>query len=706
MNEWKRILSNRQRRIAILCIPILCLALFFYQKSGGNFCALAEQAQDYRALLDAYSGNTPAEIAQALSASWDPTANERRLLIQAEHLRDYSKYLERVQKQAADLQASSLFNQDKNSFVYRNIQKTAVDFASCTADRVCLGNDRAIQDWLAFSWADWGFLAMVLLLVMSFLEERKKGLIAIVRSCPAGREKLQYSRLIILMLYSAGMTLLLYYLPLLVSMCLDGGWNDLFRPIQSLAEFQKCTAQRTVFGFLMEFFFVKTACGFLLGILLWFLLSFLGQIQLCWFVTAAGLTGEYILYTLIPPQSLFSPLRYVNVFSYVFTTKLYTQYVSINFFSFPVPHRTFLLALLTVLAIVFGGLTIVIQIKRYPFGNRDWLGKWLDLWNRLGDAVRRKLGLYGYEWYKLLFLSAGGIILFLGLVLTRDIPCNSGAYNRLEDAVYRQYIRQIQGPVSQSTFDYVSDARDALEYSGMNSGEFGMALDQLEEALAGMDDGDWLVDETSFMNIYGREAWRVQRQNGLLAMLLLAASLSPLFACEQSGDVRKILHSTAGGRSKLFQAKYTVALSVTLLVWLLVFGGEWRAAARLLGNTILAAPCGSIEILKGFPMQVGTFLILLYISKGLALLIPMHFCIFIGERSKGFERAFLATALALLLPAAAYHFGADALRLATPLFFLSDGNLLLSGSLCIVLFVIWAVLSVLALLAAKRNWCR
>lgn len=40
MNEWKRIISDRKRLMAILCIPLLCLALFFFQKCDGDFGTL------------------------------------------------------------------------------------------------------------------------------------------------------------------------------------------------------------------------------------------------------------------------------------------------------------------------------------------------------------------------------------------------------------------------------------------------------------------------------------------------------------------------------------------------------------------------------------------------------------------------------------------------------------------------------------------
>ena len=33
MNEWKRIVSDRKRLVLMLCIPLVCFALFFYQKA-------------------------------------------------------------------------------------------------------------------------------------------------------------------------------------------------------------------------------------------------------------------------------------------------------------------------------------------------------------------------------------------------------------------------------------------------------------------------------------------------------------------------------------------------------------------------------------------------------------------------------------------------------------------------------------------------
>ena len=702
MNEWKRIVSDRKRLVLMLCIPLVCFALFFYQKAMD---AMWADPQEYRALVEKWRDHDPEEILAALSEQFEMSENEMRLKAQVEYLKDYPNYLERVQEQAYKMQHSSIFGADHNSFTYRNIIKTAKDFADLSSDGVRLGDDLAMQNWLAFSWADWGFLAVILLLVMSFLEERKKGLAAIVRSCPAGQGKLQGTRLLILLLYSAGMTFLLYYLPLVVSLVAEGGWSDLSRPVQSLAAFQKCTAQLTIGEFLTQFFFLKTACGFFLGVLIWFALSFLEQVQLCWMVTAAALAVEYFLHTTIPAQSILSPLRYVNVFSYVFTSKIYTEYVNLNFFTYPIGKSTMLLGLLLIGTVVLTTVIVVLMPKRYPFGNRDLLGKWINLWNRVKDPVLRKLGMVGFEWYKQLFMTAGGIVLVLGLLISRDLPLNSGAYNRIEDSLYRQYVAQVQGPVTQSTHDYIAQAKAALDSSGINAGEFEAALNRLEQTVADMPEGAWLVDDTMFLNIYGNDSWYTQRNTVLIALLILCASLSSLFAPEQNADLRRMLHSTPRGRERLFWAKYGVAVGITVLVWLMVFVQEWRTASEMLGEAILSAPCSSIGMLKGCSGTVGGFMTALCISKGVVLVIPMNLCVFIAVRSELFEKAFLFSGVLLLIPAAAFRFGVHMLQFLTPMFFAADGNLL-SATNNFVPFASWMLISVLAIFAAKHRWSK
>ena len=496
MNEAARIVSDRSRRIALICIPLVLWILFFYRKSNGDFPALLRDSASYRAELAAVQGNTPEEILRELDGRPELSGDAWKLRQQAQHLTDYPEYLAGVRKQAAQLQKAGIFQIETDSYAYRNILKTAEDFAGCSADDVRLGNDRAVNDWLSFSLADWGYLAAVLLLVMGFLDERKKGLSAIIRSCPGGRARLQLSRISILLGFCAGMTILIYMVPLGISFLLDGGIRELDRPIQSMAMFGRSTAPYSISDFLIVIYLVRILFGFFLGMLLWFLLSFVQQIQLSWILTAMLFAGEYLLFRFVPAQSVFSMLGSVNVFSYAFPLRLYTDYRNLNLMGYPVSERSFLIGLALAGSLLLSAATVILLSRRYPFGNRDLLGKWMLRWNRLGDFLRRPLGLFGMEWYKLLFLSAGGIFLLLSLWLSGEIRSDSGAYRRIDDWIYRQYVAEIQGPVSEDTRIYLESARQSLADSPLDSGDYLLALDRLEQRIQQLEDGEWLVDET------------------------------------------------------------------------------------------------------------------------------------------------------------------------------------------------------------------
>ena len=219
-----------------------------------------------------------------------------------------------------------------------------------------------------------------------------------------------------------------------------------------------------------------------------------------------------------------------------------------------------------------------------------------------------------------------------------------------------------------------------------------------------MPEGAWLVDDTMFLNIYGSESWYTQRNTALIALLILCASLSSLFAPEQNADLRRMLHSTPRGRERLFWAKYGVAVGITVLVWLMVFAQEWRTASEMLGEAILNAPCGSISMLQSFPGTVRSYLAILCISKGISLLLPLNLCVFVGERVRGFEKTFLVNLVVLLIPAAAYRFGVHGLKFVTPVSFLADGNILQSEASNILIIGAWIVGAIVALVTAKRDW--
>ena len=87
-----------------------------------------------------------------------------------------------------------------------------------------------------------------------------------------------------------------------------------------------------------------------------------------------------------------------------------------------------------------------------------------------------------------------------------------------------------------------------------------------------------------------------------------------------------------------------------------------------------------------------------------ALVIPTNLCMWISERSGGFEKSFLICGVVLLFPAAILSFGGSWGRWLTPMTFLADGNLLTGGLMQLPPFLIWTLGSIAALIHAKKHW--
>lgn len=106
-----------------------------------------------------------------------------KLLAQALYLNDYGKYLDSIQANKNNMLFFSIFN-DSNSFSERNIIKTAEEFEKLEGVSLTLGANEAITAFMRFSTTDYLLLFVLIVLCLSFLEERKKGLWSVVHAIP------------------------------------------------------------------------------------------------------------------------------------------------------------------------------------------------------------------------------------------------------------------------------------------------------------------------------------------------------------------------------------------------------------------------------------------------------------------------------------------------------------------------------------------
>ena len=670
MSELRRILSDRRRLALLLALPVLCCGFFLLERMGGELRGglgyLRMEAETYRANVPRFAAMTAAEAAAAEGeVYWFDEAGSSTLRSTKLHVEGYADYLAGVQAQARRMSTSSVFGRDKTSFTYRSIQKTAADFQTLEGIEVTFGGNRALETWIGFRGGDVLFLLVILALVLAFFEDKRRGLLPLVRACPRGRRALAAERLGILLLVSCLLTGLLCGSVLVLAFALYGGTETLGHTIQSVEGFRTCTLHLTVGQWICLYLGAKALCGFLLGLLFWFVLSFLSQLQLAWLVLLAILGAEYAAWTLIPPQMALGVLRYVNLFAFVFPAESLRAYGNVNLFGWPVGTLALLTWLYVMLTVLLSGWVLFGSVRRRPLGGRDLLGRPVSVWNRAMDVLRCRFPLGVMEAYKLLILSGTALFLVAGIWYAPRLRSFGYSFGAAEDAAYNGYLREAAGPIGADTDAYLARARASLTEDWGDLSVYEAALDRLEAEVAGLRAqaaaggyAPWLTEQARINNVLGPDAAPIHRWSALAALLLLLLVSAPVFALERRAGTETLLRTSRRGRSSVLWRKYAVVWLEAAAVWALVYLRQWDVTLDYLGAASLDAPVQNIALLAATPLPVTlrTLLGLIFALRLGALLICGTLIAWLSARCRSWEQTVLAGVGLLLLPGAAVYF--------------------------------------------------
>lgn len=656
------------------------------------------------------------------------------LLKQTTYLSGYDDYLASIQKNKENMLSFSIFN-DTNSFSSRNIIKTAEEFQKLEGIPLTLGADGAVNAFMGSSMTDYLLLAILVLVCISFLDERKKGLWNVIHALPYGRLRLALQRTVILFGVSAASVLLLYGTNLVLGFSLYGGLNDLGRAAQSVETLAKLPVVCTVGQFLCQYLLLRIAAAFLIALLTWFLFTAINNVKYTIIVAAGVLVVEYSLYTFLPVQSFLNIFKYFNIFTYISLSDLYTTYLNIDLLGFPLDIRGISQIALLPLVFLLAAFCIAIHCHKKPAEGKDLLGRIAYWLNSLTDKGLRLLHLLGMELYKTLFIQKGIVVLLLfiyfaaGLSFTATVSVNSAT----EDAA-RKYTAELEGIITDATFQAMDEmqmdldsmitafdnAKEQYERGAMEYPQFDIYAREGEsakiksdglctvreraEALQeqGAQKGfiPWLVEETPYQSVYGEPAKNNQQKAALVALLTLVLLLAGGMSYEEQSGMKNLLASTGRGRGVLFRRKIALAAILTTVIWAVIYGLEITAFLTEYTIHSLAFPVQNLSMLENFPFPctTGSFLILLYLLRWFALFSCAILTLLISCHTKRMETAYIATSSILLLPSLLYlYINIEPLKLISCVLPITVMNLLLpkaGGSMelvateCILLLLI------------------
>lgn len=327
----------------------IALRLLRLAENGGDVATDASASK--------YREEHPEEFAKAseLNLTADELNNMSLMVSdissQLSYIESYDEFITNMKTRAEEQTGFAIFAKP-NSFSYKNIQKTPVDFERVADVTPTLGNNKALEVSTTFELTDYLLLVLILLVCIAvFTVEREKGLYSLVRSTKNGRLPTIFAKLFVCVSVTAVVSILFYTCNILVSGAVFG-FGDMNKSVQSSSMFMNCTFDVTIRDYLIMWVSGKTLllCAFTLGLSLLF--TAVKSPALSYIILGAFGIFEFSAYMFIDGTSTVGALKYINIFYLLSGNNIFGVYQNVNVFSEPVGITVVFIILVVLLSFV------------------------------------------------------------------------------------------------------------------------------------------------------------------------------------------------------------------------------------------------------------------------------------------------------------------------------------------------------------------
>lgn len=610
------------------------------------------------------------------------------LQYQIGYIISYPDYISNLEQQADSYSQISIFSQE-GTFSLKNIEKTKEDFKGLADTPLSIGNDKVVTSVMDYEMIHYLMILYLIFLVFQLLNERKKGLWPLVYATPKGRIRLAVKRLGILTASTAALTAVMYFSIFLLSICLFGNGDDLFRNVQSIYYFKDFSTVMSVGAFFIIYTLMNAICSIMLGVMIWFLFSFIKNRNIAICVTGIIFAVQYILFSQIPAQSNFNVLKYINLFYYINPKEVFTNYRNLNLFNMAVGKSNLTILVLIILLILFICLALLCNTKTRPMYSPSKLERILTRFANYFILIYRKmlekLPVTGAEIYKILVPQKGTFIIIIFLYIAANNFQQTSIYFSAADEYMNLFYKEHSGTLDQDVYDYITQVEDVLasveeeyvqstadynnnllsakdyevmkyKYSAYDAQR--TALEQIHEKVAYIENikeekniDVWLVNPMGYDKLIGESSFTRQTIMAVQVLFCIILLFSGIFAYEDRSGTKQLLRSTKKGRNWLFRKKIYAVTMITIFITIFLYGIEYYNISSSFEISTLGAPIQSLVFLKDFPIvcSISTFLIGVFLVRLLIILSCAYIVSYISTRFRT-EAGIMLAALILVVP--------------------------------------------------------
>lgn len=541
---------------------------------------------------------------------------------------NYPEYLNSIKEQADNMAAVSIWG-SKDTFSYRNIQKTPFAYENLSADPLPLAPSFGVENTVKSPITDFIGVFLVFLSVCGIiLKDREQGMTSLLSSMYKGRTSLILSKLATVSVFAFAIAIILFSENLIIGGNLYG-IGDLQRPIQSVFGFYQCNLAVSVGEFLVLFFLLKIA-SYLLFAVMFSLICTVSKNNLIIYSVSGGVCiAAFLCYKFIPQNSIFQLLHYWNPVKFTQTAEILGTYQNVNLFGYPVSLKisAVLIIAVVIMLMIFCCVFAVERLRNVQYKSV-----------RFNAFSRKKLRVHRsfyYVCYRSLILNRGIVLILTAVFASAMFSVSFSRHYDNNDIYYENFTEQLSGEITSETLNFLTEKEEKyaetqkeierlqssenvntyklnLLYNELNDRIAFERLSKRVESIQSSGVKGEIFYDTGYERLFGYNGNNEKIIIILIAMIFLVLLLSPIAATDRKTDMVKIIFSTKCGRLGYYKNLFSYSFLCGIFTSLLFIIPYIINILNSYGTQGLDAPIQSIQKFSDLSItfSVGGFIIL------------------------------------------------------------------------------------------------
>lgn len=592
-----------------------------------------------------------------------------------ENCRAYPDYLASIFSSADNMASVSLWG-GKDSYSYRNIEKTPSAYASLSAEILPLAPSLGLEDTFTASFTDVCVVVLVFVCVcVVILRDREQGMTALLSSTSGGRLRLFAAKGMLLALVTVALAILFIGENFLIG-AYSYGLGDLSRPIQSVYGFTACNLPLTVWQYLGIFVLLKIGAYLVFAAVFSLIACAAKNNLLVYAISAAFVAVFAVLYLFVPETSVFALLHYWNPVAFTQVTEIWDTYRNVNLFGYPISQKISS-CLVLVLLLIAATVAAALIFSHTPHSTFRTIS--------LSFRISRRVRVYPrfcYVIYRALILHRGALILFCAVLAVGLVSASWTRPYSNDEICYENFTEAYSGSVTQDTLDFIVEKRthyeevreelDTLYAQDSPSlyritlleGELNdeSALERFAERVEAIaDTGGEIFYDTGYERLFALDGNHEDMVSVLILLIAIVLIVSPVPAADRRTRITHILFASSFGRRGYFGDLMLFCVLLSL------FASLWTGipyVCTLLsqyGTQGLDAPIQSLISLAAcpLPVTVGVLIVLLFVRRIVGVVLVSVLATLIASRCKTILSAYLINLTVWVLPCVLVLIGVD-----------------------------------------------